>query len=70
MVEAYCITDQKVDLLDLDTCNPKVMTDSKQISILSELPVETLDHLRLALNIAYAETPMDVENAQSFATLH
>jgi len=33
------------------------MTDSKQIEIFSGLPVETLDHLRLASNIAYATDP-------------
>lgn len=33
------------------------MTDSKQITILSELPVDTLEYFRLALNIAYATDP-------------
>jgi len=33
------------------------MTDSKQISILSGLPVKTLDTIRLALNTLYLTDP-------------
>lgn len=45
------------------------MTDSKQITILSELPVSTLEYFRLALNIAYATDPVGRENCGKLCDL-
>jgi hypothetical protein len=45
------------------------MTDSKQITILSDLPIATLEYFRLALNIAYATDPTGRENCASLCRL-
>lgn len=45
------------------------MTDSNQITILSGLPVSTLEYLRLALNIAYATDPAGRENCSAICRL-
>ena len=45
------------------------MTDSKQITILSGLPVATLEYLRLSLNIAYATDPAGRENCANICRL-
>lgn len=45
------------------------MTDSKQITILSELPVSTLEYFRLALNIAYQTDPYGRENCATICRL-
>jgi hypothetical protein len=45
------------------------MTDSKQITILSGLPVKTLEYMRLALNIAYSTDPYGRENCAEIVRL-
>jgi hypothetical protein len=45
------------------------MTDSKQITILSGLPVNTLEYLRLALNVAYQTDPYGRENCAAICRL-
>lgn len=45
------------------------MTDSRQISILSDLPYETLETMRLALNIAYTTDPYGRENCAHIVRL-
>lgn len=45
------------------------MTDSSQITILSGLPVATLDYLRLALNIAYVTDPAGNEKCATICRL-
>ncbi len=45
------------------------MTDTKQITILSGLPVATLEYLRLSLNIAYATDPAGRENCANICRL-
>lgn len=45
------------------------MTDSSQITILSGLPVSTLEYLRLSLNIAYVTDPAGMENCAAICRL-
>ncbi len=45
------------------------MTDTKQISILSGLPVKTLEYMRLALNIAYSTDPYGRDNCAEIVRL-
>ena len=45
------------------------MTDTRQISILSGLPVKTLEYLRLSLNIAYSTDPFGRENCAEICRL-
>lgn len=45
------------------------MTNSKQIQILSELPVNTLEYIRLSLNIAYSTDPAGRQNCASICFL-
>ncbi len=45
------------------------MTDTRQISILSGLPVNTLETMRLALNIAYMTDPYGSNNCAEIVRL-
>lgn len=45
------------------------MTDTNQITILSGLPVNTLEYIRLALNVAYATDPKGREGCATICRL-
>lgn len=45
------------------------MTDYQQITILSGLPVNTLEYIRLSLNIAYSSDPYGRENCATICRL-